>query len=214
MTPDRIEALIGFLRLADRLKHVGRRGRTVGPDGAARQENSAEHCWNVALVAMLLHGEVADPPDLGHVLAMIAAHDLVEVEAGDTFAYDEAHILTQAERERAAADVVFGKLPPDLGARLRALWEEFEEGSTPEARFAMACDRAQGFLQGVIGTGHWKDNGVAESQTHGRMNPARAVAPVFETLIATLYDKARQGGMFAEPRKPAPDRQRAGGPAP
>jgi putative hydrolases of HD superfamily len=196
VSPDRIEAVIAFLRLADRLKHVERRGRTVGPDGTARQENSAEHCWNVALVAMLLHGEMQDPPDLAHVLTMIAAHDLVEIEAGDTFAYDEAHILTQAAREKAAADVVFGTLPPDLGQRLRALWEEFETGETPEARFAMACDRAQGFLQGVIGTGHWKDNGIAEAQTHGRMNPARAVAPVFETLIATLYDRARQGGMF------------------
>jgi putative hydrolase of HD superfamily len=197
MDAARIEAVVGFLALADRLKHVERRGRTVGLDGAARQENSAEHCWNVALIALLLHGEVEDAPELGHVLALIAAHDLVEIEAGDTFAYDEAHLLTQAERERAAADVVFGALPPDLGARLRALWEEFEEGRTPAARFAMACDRAQGFLQGVIGTGHWKDAGVSEAQTHGRMNPAREVAPVFEALIATLYDRARKGGMFA-----------------
>ena len=197
MTPDRIAALIDFLRLADRLKHVERRGQTVAPDGAARQENSAEHCWNVALVAVLLHGEMAEPPDLGHVLAMIAAHDLVEVEAGDTFAYDQAHILTQAARERAAADVVFGRLPLDLGQKLRGLWEEFEAGETPAARFAMACDRAQGFLQGVIGTGHWKANGIAEAQTHGRMTPARNVAPVFEALIATLFDRARAGGMFA-----------------
>lgn len=197
MSPDRIEAVIGFLALADKLKHVERRGKTVGPDGADRHENSAEHGWNVALVALLLHGEVADPPDLGHVLAMVAVHDLVEIEAGDTFAYDEAHLLTQAERERAAADVVFGRLPPDLGRKLRALWEEFEEGETPAARFAMACDRAQGFLQGVIGTGHWKHEGVREEQTHKRMNPARQVAPVFETLIATLYERARRGGMFA-----------------
>ena len=197
MSPDRIEAVIGFLALADKLKHVERRGKTVGPDGADRHENSAEHGWNVALVALLLHGEVADPPDLGHVLAMIAVHDLVEIEAGDTFAYDEAHLLTQAERERAAADVVFGRLPPDLGRKLRALWEEFEDGETPAARFAMACDRAQGFLQGVIGTGHWKHEGVREEQTHKRMNPARQVAPVFEALIATLYQRAREGGMFA-----------------
>jgi len=197
MIPERIAALIDFLRLADRLKHVERRGQTVGPDGAARQENSAEHCWNVALVAVLLHAEMPEPPDLGHVLAMIVAHDLVEVEAGDTFAYDQAHILTQAARERAAADVVFGRLPPDLGQKLRGLWEEFEAGETPEARFAMACDRAQGFLQGVIGTGHWKANGIAEAQTQGRMTPARNVAPVFEALIATLYDRARAGGMFA-----------------
>jgi putative hydrolase of HD superfamily len=181
MTAARTEAVIEFLRMADRLKHVERRGKTVGPDGTDRHENSA------------------DKPDLGHVLAMIAVHDLVEIEAGDTFAYDEAHLLTQAERERAAADVVFGKLPPDLGGKLRALWEEFEAGETKEARFAMARDRAQGFLQGVICTGHWKSEGVREDQTHKRMMPARQVAPVFETLIATLHDKARAGGMFAEP---------------
>ena len=193
----RTAALLDFLALADRLKHVERRGCTTHPDGSSRQENSAEHCWNVALVALLLHGEVENPPDLGHVLAMIAAHDLVEIEAGDTFAYDEAHILTQAARERAAADIVFGTLPPDLGARLRGLWEEFEEGVTPAAQFAMACDRAQGFLQGVIGTGHWRHAGIREAQTHGRMNPARQVAPAFDALIALLYDRARAGGMFA-----------------
>jgi putative hydrolase of HD superfamily len=199
MEAERVASVIEFLALADRLKHVERRGRTVGPDGTARQENSAEHSWNVALVALLLHREVDPAPDLGHVLAMIAAHDLVEIEAGDTFAYDEAHLLTQAERERAAADVVFGRLPPDLGGRLRALWEEFEAGETPAARFAMACDRAQGFLQGVIGTGHWRAEGVTEAQTRSRMDRAREVAPVFEALIGTLYDRARQGGMFADP---------------
>ena len=141
---------------------------------------------------------------------MIAAHDLVEIEAGDTFAYDEAHLLTQADRERAAADVVFGALPPDLGARLRALWEEFEDGQTQAARFAMACDRAQGFLQGVIGTGHWRHAGVTEAQTRGRMDPARAVAPVFETLIEALYERARKGGMFA----PRPIGEGPGGPQP
>jgi len=182
----RLSAVIGFLALADRLKHIERRGRTVAADGTARQENSAEHRWNVALVAMLLHQDVPSAPDLGHVLSMIAAHDLVEIEAGDTFAYDEAHVLTQSARERAAADVVFGALPPDLGQKLRALWEEFEEGRTPAARFAMACDRAQGFLQGVIGTGHWRANGVSEAQTRGRMDPARAVAPAFDALIEAL----------------------------
>ncbi len=197
MNPERIAAILDFLALADRLKHVERRGMTRKPDGTARQENSAEHSWNVALVALLMHGEIPDPPDLAHVLAMIAAHDLVEIEAGDTFAYDEAHLLTQAERERAAADIVFGRLPPDLGTRLRALWEEFEAGVTPAARFAMACDRAQGMLQGVIGTGHWRHAGVTEAQTRSRMDAARAVAPAFEALIATLYDRARAGGMFA-----------------
>jgi putative hydrolase of HD superfamily len=92
---------------------------------------------------------------------------------------------------------VFGGLPPDLGRRLRALWEEFEEGRTAAARFAMACDRAQGFLQGVIGTGHWRQQSVTEAQTYKRMDPARQVAPVFEALIEALYERARRGGMFA-----------------
>jgi putative hydrolase of HD superfamily len=198
MDSDRIAAILDFLALADRLKHVLRRGCTRDPEtGALRRENSAEHCWNVALVAMLLHGEVADPPDLGHVLAMIAAHDLVEVEAGDTFAYDEQHKLTQAARERAAADVVFGALPPDLAARMRALWEEFEAGESPAARFAMACDRTQGFLQGVIGGQHWRDAGVTEAETHGRMHPARAAAPAFDRFIEAMYLRARAGRMFA-----------------
>ena len=199
MDDSRIAAILDFLALADRLKHVLRRGCTRDPaTGALRQENSAEHCWNVALVAMLLHREMADPPDLGHVLAMIAAHDLVEVEAGDTFAYDEQHKLSQAAREQAAADIVFGALPPDLGARMRALWEEFEAGETSEARFAMACDRTQGFLQGVIGGQHWRDAGVTEVQTHGRMAPARAAAPAFDLFIEAMYLRARAGRMFAE----------------
>ncbi len=198
MDAARAEALIDFLALADRLKHVERRGRTRHPGtGALRQENSAEHSWNVALLALLLHDGLPDPPDLGHALAMIAAHDMVEIEAGDTFAYDEQHRLTQAARERAAADLLFAFLPPDLGARLRALWEEFEAGETPEARFAMACDRAQGFLQGVLTAGsHWRDGGVTEAISRGRMDPVRDVAPAFDALIGALYDRARKGRMF------------------
>jgi putative hydrolase of HD superfamily len=198
MDDARLAALLDFLALADRLKHVERRGRTRDPaTGALRQENSAEHSWNVALVAMLLHREVAGAPDLGHVLAMIAAHDLVEIEAGDTFAYDEDHRLTQAAREQAAADIVFGALPPDLGMRMRALWEEFEAGETAAARFAMACDRAQGMLQGVLTEGsHWREAGVTEAVSRGRMDPARAVAPAFDALIGALYAAARKGGMF------------------
>ncbi len=200
MEDARLAALLEFLALVDRLKHVERRGRTRDPaTGAPRQESSAEHSWNVALVAMLLHREVAEAPDLGHVLAMIAAHGLVEIEASDSFAYDEDHRLTQAAREQAAADIVFGTLPPDLGPRLRALWEAFEAGETPEARVATACDRAQGMLQGVLTEGsHGREAGVTEAVSRARMDPARAVAPAFDALIGALYDRARRGRMFPE----------------
>ncbi len=197
MHPERLEQLYGFLALADRLKHVPRRGQTVQPDGTLRAENSAEHCWNAALVALLLHGEDPEAPDLATVLAMIVAHDLVEIEAGDTFAFDEAGQLTQAARELAAADVVFGALPADLGRQLRGLWEEFEAGETPAARFAMACDRAQGFLQGVLSGGHWYQVGVTEAISRRRMDPASAVAPPFRAMIEDLYRRAREAEMFA-----------------
>lgn len=191
MTPERATALLDFLAVADRLKQVERRGRVVLADGTTRRENAAEHSWNLALLAALLHGEVAAPVDLARVLTMAAVHDLVEIEAGDTYAYDPAGQATAAAREAAAADIVFGALPPDLGQRLRALWEEFEAGATPEARFAMACDRMQGFLQNVLSDGlAWREHGITRAATAPRMDPAMAVDPVFATLIGRLYGRA------------------------
>jgi putative hydrolases of HD superfamily len=193
MPPDRAASILGFLALADRLKTVERRGRVLLPDGTTRRENSAEHCWSLALIGTLLHGEVAASLDLGRALMMVAVHDLVEIEAGDTFAYDAAGRATQAEREAAAAETVFGTLPADLAGRLRALWEEFEAGESPEARFAMACDRMQGFLQNVLSGGlAWKEHGVTVADTLPRMGPAMEVDAVFAALIGRLYDRAAE----------------------
>ena len=150
---------------------------------------------DLALVALLLHGEVAAPVDLARALSMAAVHDLVEIEAGDTYAYDLAGQATAAAREAAAAEVVFGALPAELGSRLRGLWEEFEAGETAEARFAMACDRMQGFMQNVLSGGQaWREHGVSAAATAPRMEPAMAVDPVFASLIGRLYDRAE--GMF------------------
>ena len=193
----RLASVLEFLVLADRLKHVLRRGRTLAAEGAARWENSAEHCWHVALAAVLLRDELAFPVDLGRVLAMIAAHDLVEIEAGDTFAYDEAGAATQAEREQQAAIRIFGTLPADLGAHMHALWDEFEAGVTPESRFAMGCDRLQGFFQGVISGGKaWVEAGVTVAQSTHRMDPAAAVDPAFATLIDALRARALAEGLL------------------
>ncbi len=198
MQADRADSLLAFLTLADRLKHVLRKGRTFSPEGQARWENAAEHSWHVALAAVLMQSEVAFPVDLGRVLAMIAAHDLVEIEAGDTFAFDTAGHATQAAREQAAADRIFATLPADLGASLRALWEEFEAGQTPEARFAMGCDRLQGFCQGVISGGlAWREAGVTVAQSARRMDPAAAVDPAFAALIGRLRARATAEGLLA-----------------
>lgn len=198
MNASRVEAYLDFLALADRLKHVERRGLTRRPDGTERPETVAEHCWTLALLAILMHEEVRFPVDLARALCMVAVHDLVEIEAGDTFAFDLAGLATQAERERAAADLVFATLPPDMGARLRGLWEEFEAGETAEARFAMACDRTGGFLQQVLTDGRgWIEAGVTREASKRRMDPARHVDPAFDDLLRALYERAHAGRMLA-----------------
>ena len=114
--------------------------------GGGRRENSAEHSWHLALFALVLAEHADEPVDVARVVTMLLLHDLVEVDAGDTFIYDEDGLASKAEREAAAADRLFGLLPDDQGTGLRALWEEFEARQTPDARFAAALDRLQPVL--------------------------------------------------------------------
>ncbi|KAB8190380.1 HD domain-containing protein [Nonomuraea phyllanthi] len=135
---DRLNAQIAFATEIDKLKRIIRRNLLI--DGS-RRENTAEHSWYVGTLAMIL-GEHAPPgTDLQRVVAMLLVHDLVEIDAGDTFIYDPVEVAAQAEAERAAADRVFGLLPADQGTWMRELWDEFEARETPEARFAKALDR-------------------------------------------------------------------------
>ena len=125
---ERLGRQIGFLQEVDRLKGVLRRSYVLAGE---RRENAAEHCWHVALAAVVLAEHAAEPVDVGRVVTMLLVHDLVEIDAGDTFVYDRAAQNDKRERERAAADRVFGLLPDDLGSGLRALWEEFEARLSP-----------------------------------------------------------------------------------
>ncbi|WP_082310610.1 HD domain-containing protein [Nonomuraea sp. SBT364] len=135
---DRLNTQIAFAVEIDKLKRIIRRNLLM--DGS-RRENDAEHSWYVATLAMVL-GEHAPPgTDLQRVTAMLLVHDLVEIDAGDTFIYDPVAVAAQAEAEQQAADRLFAMLPGDQGARLRELWEEFEARETAEARFAKALDR-------------------------------------------------------------------------
>src|SRR5690349_5610133 len=154
MSNDRLTRQIAFLAEADKLKTVIR--RTPLGD-ASRRENSAEHSWHLAIAALAL-SDYAEGMDQCRVLELVAVHDLVEIDAGDTFAYDrnlDVH-RTKAERERAAAARIFGMLPPDQAQRLQVLWEEFEAAETREARFANALDRIQALVQNMLaGGGSW-----------------------------------------------------------
>lgn len=189
---ERLGALLDFIALTDRLKHVHRASRT-----GDRAENSAEHAWHVALIAVLLEREVTPRPDMARVLTMIALHDVVEIEAGDTFAFDEAGLLTQAAREEAAAARIFGGLPADLGPRLHALWHEFEAQETPDALYAMGCDRLQGFAQQVeCGAPAWAEVGLTRARSLRRMQPAIDLGGPFAAMIGALYERAMAEGLL------------------
>src|ERR1700722_12084170 len=142
--PEPLRRQARFLREADQLKGVLRQSSIL--DGS-RKENSAEHSWHLALMALVLRDYAPPGTDLNRVTAMLLIHDLVEIDAGDLFVYaDAAAQARQEAAEHAAADRLFTLLPPGQGPELRALWDEFEERRTPEARFARALDRLQPML--------------------------------------------------------------------
>nr|BFE85534.1 hypothetical protein GCM10020093_081350 [Planobispora longispora] len=135
---DRLHAQLSFAMEIDKLRRIVRRNTLL--DGS-RRENDAEHSWYVAMLAMVLAEHAPPGIDLDRVVAMLLVHDIVEIDAGDTFIYDASAVEAQLGIERKAADRIFGLLPEDQAERLRALWDEFEERATPEARFAKALDR-------------------------------------------------------------------------
>ncbi|MFI7438504.1 HD domain-containing protein [Nonomuraea indica] len=135
---DRLHAQITFAVEIDKLKRIIRRNLLM--DGS-RRENDAEHSWYVSMLAMVFAEHAPPGTDIQRVVAMLMVHDLVEIDAGDTFVHDAVAVAAQAEAERAAADRIFALLPADQAAGLRQLWEEFEARETPEARFARALDR-------------------------------------------------------------------------
>jgi putative hydrolase of HD superfamily len=156
--PDRLARQLEFILEVDRLKTVLR--RTLITD-RSRQENSAEHSWHIALMAVVLAEHADEAVDVARVVQMLLVHDVVEIDAGDTYVYDVAANLGKAEREGRAAERLFGLLPADQAAEVRALWDEFESRATPEARFAHAVDRLQPILHNFATEGQaWRHHGV------------------------------------------------------
>ena len=182
----RLARQLDFIIEMDRLKGVLRRSPLV--DGS-RLENTAEHSWHVALMALVLADQADEAVDVGHVIEMLLAHDIVEIDAGDTYAYDVGGNEDKAEREQQAADRLFGLLPDDQSAELRALWEEFDARATPESRFANALDRLMPLLHNYLNDGSaWRQHGVLVEQVRARMAPvgdgSTALAGVVEAILA------------------------------
>jgi putative hydrolase of HD superfamily len=183
----RLERQLAFLVEADRLKGILR--QTTLCDGS-RAENSAEHSWHLALAATVLVEHAGPDVDGGRVLRMLLVHDLVEIDAGDAFAYDATANVGKEEREREAAARIFGLLPPDQRDELRALWEEFEEGTTAEARVAVAIDRLQPLLLNHQSSGgSWRAHGVARAQVMRRMAPIEAALPSIWPAVLDIVER-------------------------
>ena len=157
-----IEKQIEFLMEIDKSKGILRMNWMLDQ---SRREDDAQHACHACLTAMVLQKYAARPVDIGHVIQMLLVHDIVEIDAGDTYAYDAAAKATEQERETKGADRIFGILPPDQGRAFRALWEEFNRGDTPEARFAHAMDNFQPVMLNAATDGKaWAEHGVRLSQ--------------------------------------------------
>lgn len=157
-TENRLEKQFGFLRELDQEKQIIR--QTYLADGS-RFENDAEHAWHMAVMALFLSEYSNEKIDLLKTISMILLHDVVEIDAGDTYAYDEEAKKTQKERELRAAERIFGLLPEDQEKRFRALWDEFEAWETPEAKFAHAMDNVQPLMLNAASDGKtWEEHQI------------------------------------------------------
>lgn len=166
MDSQRLEQQFAFILEADKEKSIMR--QTLLSNGKAH-ENDADHAWHMALMCLLLSEYANEKIDVLRTVGMILIHDIVEIDAGDTYAYDEQGLTTQRERELKAADRLYSLLPPDQAAKLRGWWDEFEEGKTPEARFARALDNVQPAMLNSATDGEmWRRNGVKLSQILNR----------------------------------------------
>jgi 5'-deoxynucleotidase YfbR-like HD superfamily hydrolase len=191
---DRLTRQIAFLVEADKLKTVLRRTPLVN---ASRFENSAEHSWHLLLAAMVMREHAAADIDLWRVFELLVVHDLVEIDAGDTFAYDLEGQKTKADREQAAADRLFGLLPADQAVRFRELWEEFEARETTASRFANAMDRFQPFLINAHADGgSWKTHELTRGQVIERMRPIESAMPDVWPLVVRVIEAFCAAGII------------------
>ncbi|HHT47302.1 MAG TPA: HD domain-containing protein [Firmicutes bacterium] len=191
MRNNRLQQQIEFIIEIDKLKQVYR--QSILMDGT-RRENDAEHSWHLALMSILLEEYSQEKIDLLRVVKMVLIHDLVEIDAGDTYCYEGTPYKEKLEREKKAADRLFSILPPDQMEELQALWEEFEKRATPEARFAAALDRLQPLLHNYKTKGEsWKKHGVTSDKVIERnksiIEASKTLWDYAETIIKDSIKK-------------------------
>ena len=192
-----LQKQLSFIVEVDKVKNVMR--RTLLIDGS-RRENDAEHSWHLAIMAMLLTEYAEDKNfTLDKVIKMVIVHDLVEIYAGDTFAFDVQGNLEKEEKEKKAADKLFGQLPEDQAKQFRKLWEEFDEAKTPDARYAAALDRLQPFIHNLCTEGHtWVQAKVNKEQVYKRSGLSMEVLPALKPWMEEQINEAIKKGWIVE----------------
>ena len=194
-TTQRLSQQLGFIIEIDKLKQVLRQTSILGGE---RRENSAEHSWHLGVMALMLAEYAGDAIDISRVVRMLLIHDMVEIDAGDTFCYDAQANLSKAAREQAGAARIFGLLPAEQGRELHALWEEFEAGETAEARFANALDRLQPLLHNYhTQGGTWRAHGITRDAVLRRMAPIQEGAPRLWPYVLTVVEDSCAAGYIA-----------------
>ena len=191
---ERLQKQIDFILEIDKEKEIYRQTHL---SGHGRNENDAEHAWHMAIMAYLLKEYANEPVDLSKVMLMCLIHDVVEIDAGDTYAYDEEGLKTQKEREERAKERIYSLLPEDQKKELTALFEEFEAYESPEARFAHSLDNFQPLLlNNSNGGGDWKAHGVNSKTVYGRQSKtALGSEKLFEVTDAIIKDNIKKGNL-------------------
>lgn len=190
----RMEQQFAFALEVDKLKNIFRQTRL---SGHGRRENDAEHSWHIALMAYLFREYANEEVDILRVMLMCLVHDIVEIDAGDTYAYDAQGLATQKAREAAARERLYSILPEDQGAELAALFDEFEACETPEARFARALDNIQPMmLNHSNGGGDWREHGIAAEQVYRRQSRTRLGSErLFAVADEVIRENIRKGNL-------------------
>lgn len=197
MDYDRLESQMRFICEIDQLKHIERQSALT--DGT-RQENVSEHSWHIATMAILLSEYSNDTNiDVLKVLKMLLIHDLVEIDAGDTFLYDKLGNSTKENREKEAAERIFGLLPADQAFEMKAIWSEFEARESPEAKFAFVMDALQPLLLSYRNKGwSWKKHGVVKSQIVEKKEPIKIGSSDLWEYAKLIIEESVKGGFLIE----------------
>lgn len=211
MDISRLEAQLAFLMEADKLKNIYRQTYTrvddlpPMPEGSnvtapyPRKENDAEHSFSLALFTAILAEYSNEPVDVLKTIKMVLVHDIVEIDAGDTYCYDDAGNTTKADREKRASERLFGLLPKEQETEFRSLWEEFEERKTPEAKFAAVMDRIQPLLLNLSRDGiSWQEHGIHLHQVQNRNKLVAEGSQSLSDYIFALLDDANKRGILPD----------------